>query len=702
MKLLKSTLILLVVGSFLSSCVEKKYGDALTPEESLSTFQLDENFEVSLFASEPHVLDPVEMVIDENGSIYVVEMPDYPFQPEGAQGKGRIKKLLDKDGDGKIDGSIIFADGIKDATSLQCWKGGLLVTAAPYIYHLVDTTGDDVADVKEILFEGFFKENQEAQISNLRFNIDNWIYATNHGNAGMIKFNGDPTADPVDLSGTDFRFRLDRGLFEHATGTAQFGQTFNDWGHRFISHNTTHIRETVLPHRYLHRGVDLLDKKAALNISDHDLLMYQISDAPYWRVERSRRRQEVFDAKNLDRVEHVEGHFTGSSGGTHYGADLFSEDYQGNIFTGDVMGNLVHRDVLFLDAKHSAYRAERHSHDRTKEFLASTDQWFRPVNFCVGPDGALYVLDMYRQHIETPLSIPEDLKAEMDFLRGDDMGRIYRIVPKGTSSSIDLSAAIAHQNNIEQYLEWLKHPNQWFRQQAQRLLVEKQAQSLLPEIKKIFLENEQAVLRLHALYVLEGLNALSKDVVKQALRDDNARVREHGLILAEGYPECLPDMLALTSDADHRVVMQSALSLGGMQSEKVMPALAKILETHFADEWIRKAVLSSPLGSSSEMLTYLAYNTNMLENLQPEKESIAKAVGYNIGSRHEPTELIEFLQLMPKLPTACAVTSLDGMAAAIKKKKHTLSKSFRENLSALSENSTQDLSDAVNRILENS
>ncbi len=336
------------------------------------------------------------------GNIYVVEMLDYPFQPEGPEGRGRIKVLFDRDNDGQIDDAVVFADGIKDATSVQPWKGGLLVTAAPHIHYMKDTDGDHVADEKEILFTGFFQKNQEAQITNLRFNVDNWIYAANNGRSGEILFKGDSTQTPLELQGADFRFRLDRGLFEPESAAAQFGQAFNDWGHRFITQNTIHIQEMVVPWRYLHRHDHLPSVKGVVNISDHDLLMYQVSEAPYWRVERSNRRQMKYDEQNLNRIEHIDSHFTGASGGTHYGADLFPETYRGNIFTGEVMGNLVHRDVITLADDQPTYAAQRAAGERHSEFLTTEDPWFRPAHFSVGPDGALYIVDIYRQHIETP------------------------------------------------------------------------------------------------------------------------------------------------------------------------------------------------------------------------------------------------------------------------------------------------------------
>src|SRR3546814_851221 len=196
-------------------------------------------------------------------------MEDYPFKPEPGKAKGRIRLLEDSNGDGKMDKAILFADSLSEATSVLPWKDGLLVTAAPYILFLKDTTGDGRADAREVLFSGFFENNSEAQITNLRFGVDNWIYASNNGQPGEIRFARKPDAPPVSLSGSDFRFRLGRGVFEAETGSAQFGQTFDDWGHRFMTQNTIHLQQAVIPGRYLHRHLYLRYDRAVVDISDH-------------------------------------------------------------------------------------------------------------------------------------------------------------------------------------------------------------------------------------------------------------------------------------------------------------------------------------------------------------------------------------------------------------------------------------------------
>ncbi|MDA2939268.1 dehydrogenase, partial [Acidobacteria bacterium AH-259-A15] len=414
-----------VVLSGCSGCPRRRGPGPLSPQEALETFQINQDFRLELFAAEPYVSDPVELIFDEQGRAFVAEMLDYPYDPEvGEPPRSRIRLIEDTDGDGQIDRSTIFADKLLHATSILPWKGGLIVTSAPDIVYLKDTDGDNKADVREVLFTGFAtKVDPESRITNLRFNIDNWIYASNNGRPGNITFSGRPDAAPVFVLGADFRFRLDRGLFEAASGPTQFGQAIDDWGHRFITQNTVHVRHVVMPRRYLSRNLFLAVGGASQDVSDHgqpSVLIFPLTPPQYWRQVRTEMRQQRYREHGLDQVrelnpstEIASGYFTAAAGGTIYGGDTFPVKYRGNLFTGDVSANLVHRDVLHPSGV--SFTASRAEGELKREFLASTDPRFRPCNFTTGPDGNLYLVDMYREFVETPASIVEELKKEMDF-----------------------------------------------------------------------------------------------------------------------------------------------------------------------------------------------------------------------------------------------------------------------------------------------
>lgn len=687
----------LIPAVLVTSCSNERYPGPMTPEKSLEHFELHEDFEIEIFATEPHVQDPVSMIFDENGNAYVVEMPDYPFKPEPGQGKGRIKLLRDTDGDGKVDSSTVFAENISEATSMLPWKGGIILTAAPHILYLKDTDGDHVADVQEKLFSGFFENNSEAQITNLRFGVDNWIYASNHGQAGNVTFSKKPDAPALSMAGADFRFRLDRDEFEAETGPGQFGHALNDWGHRFFTQNTLHIQQSVIPWRYNHRHPYLPSSRGSFNINDHDLRMYQLTPTPYWREERSSRRQASYDEQGLDRIEHPRDHFTGASGGTFYGGDAFPEGYYGNIFTGEVAGNLVHRDILVPHKTEPRFIAQRAEGEGDREFLASTDTWFRPSNFTVGPDGNLYLIDMYRQHIETPVSIPEDLKEDMDFMRGSDMGRIYRIVSKEKKTGKLVENA--SNPSAQEYVELLSHPNQWWRLQAQRLLLERQDKSIIPAVTALFNDSEDPRTRLHALYVLEGLNSLSSSLVQQAIGDEHPGVREHGVILAERFPDLLPQLISLTEDSDPRVAFQATLSIGEFSSANVAAALAKVVEQRNKVSWFRTAVLSSNIGSSMQLVSALD-KTQFFGQVDDDKKKFANDLAYVFGARNAKGEAAALIKAIANKDPEWHEAYLNGLLKGLEKSEseNKVDSDLESALSALESNTSDKNKEIIGKI----
>ncbi|MFT3702096.1 MAG: HEAT repeat domain-containing protein [Agriterribacter sp.] len=651
-----------------SSCKEKHYKEALSPEESMKTFQLVDGFGIELFAAEPLIKAPVSMTYDEKGIAYVVEMEDYPYKADSLKGKGVIKALFDNNNDGRIDSAVIFATGLPSATSMLPWKGGLIVTAAPDIVYLKDTTGDYKADIKEVLFTGFFADNSEAQITSLTLGVDNWIYANNHGQRGKIHSSIKPDAPAIDVSGGDFRFRLDNGAFENESGSGQFGMAMDDYGHRFYTQNTLHIQQAPIRWKYLHRNHFLPSDNADVNVSDHELVMFQKTPPPYWRAERSAQRQKDYDERKLDRKEYAEGHFTGSSGGTFYGGNAFPAGYYGSVFTGDVSGNLVHRDVLHAGVTSAAFVASRSDGEKDKEFLASTDPWFRPANFYSAPDGCLYIIDMYRQHIETPVSIPDELKKDMDFTNGNEYGRIYRVYPKDKSVKKQERIDVGSKTSAE-LVDLLASDNAWWRLQAQRLLLERKDSSVIPALKTMFATNTNPVARIKALFALEGLNALDVSLVQQALKDPQPGIREQAVILAEKYPALLPQLVAMVNDSSAQVVLQVALSLGEFKAPQVVPALATIIQQHVKDELFHKAVLSSEAGSSPELLTLLIREKTFFKEADKKNVSFIEDLCYVNGARQTQKDIKTIIQILSQ-PTGnmnekYKLAALGGLAEGI-------------------------------------
>src|SRR3954454_8195988 len=547
----------------LAACSKKSAEErALTPTDSLKAMKLSEDFHVELFAAEPDVMSPVEMAFDENGNIYVAEMMDYPDDPPaGKPARSRIRLLEDTNGDGKIDRTTIFADQVLAVSGFMPWKDGLIVTSAPDILFMKDENGDGKADVRKVLYTGFPKVNHEARITNPRLASDNWIYCSNTGSNGRITSPDHPEIAPVLVRGTDFRFDPITGKAEAASGPAQFGSTIDDFGDRYISQNTTHIRHVVVPMQYLLRAPLLEVGDVAQDISDHgrpSAPMFPLTGPQEWRKQRTKIRQQRYNENNLNRTEQVGGWFTAASGGTLYNGDAFPREYAGNYFIGDVSGNLIHRDILRRDgATFLAARARPEV-----EFLASTDVWFRPCNFANAPDGNLYVTDIYRLVIETPESIPEEIRKNIDFYRGDTMGRIYRIVPNQPRRHGNLKPDLGRLSSVE-LVAHLANTNGWHRVTAQRLLLERQDRAAIPALKTMAESGASAEARVRALWLLRALGGLQPADAEAAIKDGDSRIREQGLRVGEPLlktSKAFADaVLQSASDSEPRVQFQAAL-----------------------------------------------------------------------------------------------------------------------------------------------
>ncbi|HZT80062.1 MAG TPA: PVC-type heme-binding CxxCH protein, partial [Gemmataceae bacterium] len=372
---------------------------ALSPKEELATFHVPKGFRVELVAAEPQVVDPVAMAFDEDGRIYVAEMRGYPNGgiAEGHITSGQVRLLEDRDGDGVYETATVFADGLRFPTGVMPWKGGLLVANAPDILFLEDTDGDGKADRTRRLYTGFGLQNIQQLINSLQWGLDNWVYGVAGNNGGMITSPEAPKMAPVALNGRGVRFHPEvPGLLEPTSGGGQYGLAPDDWQNWFTATNSQHLRHIVLPDHYLRRNPSLAVSAVTLDIPDHGAAckVHRLSPFEAWRVERTERRAKGPDARRFPSTELVPGgYITSACSPVVYAADLFPAAYRGNTFVCDPANNLVHRDVL--EAKGATFVA--HRGDADSEFLASTDTWFRPVHLSIGPDGALYVLDFYRE-----------------------------------------------------------------------------------------------------------------------------------------------------------------------------------------------------------------------------------------------------------------------------------------------------------------
>jgi len=624
----------------------------LHPVADRTNSELHPALEISLFAREPDVVDPVALTFDETGRMYVVEMRDYPygFEPNRRPG-GTVRLLEDTNGDGKADRSVLFADNLSFPTSICPWKGGVLVTAPPEIIFLKDTDGDGKADVREVLLKGFTLGVTDSNMNGVRWGLDNCVHGLNGGNGGKITSLRKP-GPPVALGNLDFSFDPQNGDFTttfHTSGG--FGLVFDDWGRSFVTYNIDHLQQRIIPERYLRRFPGLPPINATENISDHGDMarIYPISVAE-------------------TRPNHPEqsGHFSSAGGMGHIGWNGYGEELSGSLLVCDVVGNLVHRDILKENGP--VFTAVRAPAELTREFFASRDNSFRPAGVELGPDNALYLIDMQRDVIEHPDYIPEKVRSKLNIRAGEDRGRVYRITPKG-----GLPSRKPNLNNASTsvLVNELSHPNQWRRATAQRLLVERQDKRAVDSLMKLARSGKEPLGRLHALWTLSGLHALDEATVERALTDTHPGIRENALLLAESFlpkSKNLPArILAMAGDPAPRVRFQATLTIGQLDHPYVREALRSILMNDYVHRWTRVAVLSSLRSGADDLFVSFLGNDAFCREVALPKTELFRELADLAAARGGPKGVSSVLRALADSSAnePFKLAALEGLHSAI-------------------------------------
>ena len=556
------------------------------PDQTLAHFRVEPGFTIELMTSEPMVQSPVAMDIDENGRWFVVEMPGYPLDTSPT---GQVKLLEDTNGDGRPDRATVFAEGLVLPTGVMRWKRGVLVTAAPDVIYFEDRDNDGKADSRTVVLTGFAKTNPQHSVNHPVYTLDNWIQVGYSGGGGALIFpelfgdRGQPLTfpgaagvPPFDARSRPIRMRLDPPRIEGRSGRTQYGNTFDQWGHYFTSSNNDHIRHEVIAARYLERTPQLPVPAAQQVISDHG------------------GAAKVFPITTNPRFELLteSGEFTSACALTYYTGGLFTGEFARSTFVAEPVHNLVHRDVV--DPAGATFVARRGAEGR--EFLASTDAWFRPVNFYVGPDGALYVIDYYRPRIEHPeWTASEFHKHPEQFAEGRNRGRIYRVMPVGARAFGAPSLGAA---SNEALVDALSHSNLWWRRTAQRLILDRRPGDIRPALEELARQGASPVGRVHALWTLDGLGALDATLVARALGDTEPGVRENALQLAE--PRLLDSPVVAAAVEARAVVEDQPLvqfqllaTLGNIKSADARAAERTLFLAHADDPWMQVAALSA-------------------------------------------------------------------------------------------------------------
>ena len=552
----------------------------LSPEEALKSFKIAPGFKVELFASEPMIECPVAMAWDEKGRAFVLEMRGYM---QDIDGKGEdqpncvVSMLEDTDGDGKADKKTTFAKDLVMARAIMPVNGGLLVAEPPNLFFMKDTDGDGVADVKEVVDNNYgTRDGQPEHMANSpTWTLDNWIHSANHS----------------------IRYRFKDGKFIQATSgrRGQWGMTQDDLGRIYYNFNSDFLRANLVP-----EGLFLRNPNWPGSVGTG---VKVVADQSVWPIVPTPGVNRGYEPKALTADGKLK-ECTATCGASIYRSNLFPKEFLGNAFIPEPAGNLVKR---FLLSEQDGLVTGTNS-KTGEEFLASTDERFRPVNSYTGPDGALYLVDMYRGIVQHKGFLTHYLVANIKDRKLEqpiNMGRIWRVVPEAQPAK----AFKGLPSDTTGLVNALKSDNGFIRDTAQRLLVERKDATAVPLLANL-VKTGSPTAKIHALWTLEGIGVPAPDSVKLALKDKSATVRANAIRVAD--KSLAPELNALANDKDFNVQLTLACVAGTMP--ECTDALVKLARTSRDEKqagnkernlMLRDAILSGLRGREIEVLESL-------------------------------------------------------------------------------------------------
>ena len=608
------------------------------PALALGTFKIKEGFTLELAAAEPLVVDPVAMAFDEKSRLYVIEMIGYSEHREDRL--GRVRLLEDIDRDGSFDKSTIFAKDLSWPTAVACYDGGIFVGATPDIIYLKDNDGDLKADERRVVLTGFGKGverlNMQSLMNSFRWGLDNRIHGSASGTRGEVHVPGSPELGSVSFIRSDFSFNPRTFEFRLESGGAQHGMDFDSTGRKFVCSNSRHIQQVMYNQRYVGDNPNFMPTSPLIDIAIDGgaAPVFRRSPDEAWRVIRTSWRVKGQVRGPVEGGGRPSGYFTAATGITIYDGSVWPNEYMGDAFIADCGSNLIHRKKLYANGP--KLTAMRPKDEKTSEFLASTDNWFRPVQMEIGPDGALYIADMYREVIEHPWSLPHGIKQHIDLDSGNDRGRIYRIVPEKFVQPI-----IPNFGNLSEreLIQMLEHPSAWHRSTASRLLFERQKRSSIEPLRQLAQDGKTEYGRMQALYVLAGMDALISTDLVEACLDVSPIVRKHAIILiedflSEGQAEVvskekdltplIKSIIRVSNDEDKSVRYQLSWTLGKLEFTEKINILARLLQKAGGDPWQLTALLNAVTGNYDVIIEKLKMSSGFAAS--PFTESVLNSL----------------------------------------------------------------------------
>jgi len=542
-----------------------------SPEESLATLRTHSDLEIQLVAAEPLVEDPVALDFGPDGRLWVAEMPDYGRGVnEEFSGAGRVKFLEDTNGDGRSDRAVVFLEGLRFPTDVKVWRDGVLVCDAPNILFAADRDGDGKAEVKEVVTSGFATHNPHARVNSLRWGLDGYLYGSGGLFGGKLQAAGAGPEQFVDTSNRDFRLSVDTLQPSAATGQSQQGRTRDDFGNWFGCNNSILLMHYPVEYRFTERNARLTPPT----------LVEQVASQSHG--------QQLYPAENLVlfQLSGAPGRPTSACSAEIYRDQSLGAEFSGDAFICEPVNQLVHR--MELDREGLSFRGDRAASEQRSEFLTSTDNWFRPVQVRTGPDGALYIVDMYRYVIEHGQWIPEAAKAELDIFAGQRLGRIYRVVARGERSP--RLPVLSGMNETELVAE-LGSSNGARRDLAQQLLTwrEQLADGTWEAVVELLRREQQPAVQLQAFSAARMLapkanRRLTAAQILPLLDSGSAELRAGVLRILGEHPEEwdfsgeLANRIAQAArDSQTAVQLQACYLLAHLDSQTASPVLAEVL-----------------------------------------------------------------------------------------------------------------------------
>lgn len=623
---------------------EREPSPPKSPAEELETFQLVEGLKIELVASEPMVQEPIAMRFDEDGRLWVVEMRGFMPDIDGTGEKrpnGRISVLMDRNADGRMDSSVVFADSLVLPRSVAVVKGGALIAENIPLWYYEDTDGDLQADRRTLVDSTYGGQGiVEHSPNGLWRGMDGWYYNVKSSHR-YKEIDGEWVKDETEFRG-------------------QWGMSHDNVGRLYYNYNWSQLHADLVPPNYLNRNPHHIPTTGI----DHGLTL----DRRVYPIRSNPASNRGYVPGTLDDQGRLREFASACSPFVYRGRSL-PDNFTGDAFVCDPVANIVKRNIVeqngYLLSARNAYEG--------KEFLASTDERFRPVSLAAGPDGALYIADMYRGIIQHGMYMTDYLR-EVSIERNLDeyihLGRIWRIVPEGFTGTDRVRLSTLTGSELVQYLD---HQDGWYRDTAQRLLVERGDKSVYPELSDLALDQSKAYTsRIHALWTLYELEYDQTDVYFNALNDGNEHVKALAIRLLENYAEndegienkLADEMSAMVNESSSVVNLQIALSAGLIDGQRAILILARIMNRYYELPLFRDAILSSLTNNEMEFLKHII-NLPDWQNENSSRAITIEMLSSAISRKADQEEIHELLSMVSVDPRNFGwrqQSIIDGMA----------------------------------------